>query len=577
MKFRPALFSFLGKVTPALPILRWLPGYERCRLRPDVVAGITLAAYAVPVSLAYASLAGLPPQAGLYCYLAGGIAYAVFGSSNQVAVGPTSAISILIGSAIGAMAAGDAAHQWQLAMFAAILAGIIGVIAWLVKLGGIVSFVSETILSGFKVGAGLVIATTQLPKFFGISSGGSDFFTRIIELVRHLGDVNLPSLGVGLVCLALLILGERFLPGRPVALGIVVLSIIVMSLSSLEALGVKTVGAIPSGLPQPGWPDVRLRDTDGLLGLALACFLLSYIESISVARTFGLKHRYPVDPNQELLALGAANFAAGIVSGYPLAGGMSQSAVNEKAGAQTPLALVFASCAIGIVLLFLTGLMSNLPQPVLAAVVLMAVKDLIRLRELRHYYRVSRLEFNISMAAVVGVLLFGILKGILLAAIFSILLLLKKTSRPHVSLLGRFHGTDRFGEISRYPDAEQVQGVLVARIEASLVYFNVQYILEEIQRLIREQHPEVQRVVIDLSTSPNIDIAGARMLAELNGRLTDAGVTLSLAEMHGALRDLVEAEGSLRSLEGCARRIGIAALLDDQGNNEELAIVEKDE
>ncbi|MRR33552.1 SulP family inorganic anion transporter [bacterium] len=559
---KPERYGFLGNLASVLAILRWLPGYDRAWLRPDLVAGITLAAYAVPVSLAYATLAGLPPQAGLYCYLAGGIAYALFGTSNQVAVGPTSAISILIGSAIGAMAAGDAAHQWQLAMFAAILAGVIGVIAWLLKLGGIVSFVSETILSGFKVGAGLVIATTQFPKLFGISSEGSNFFTRIIELVRHLGDVNMPSLAVGLGCLALLILGERFLPGRPVALGVVVLSIAVMSLAPLEALGVKTVGAIPSGLPLPGWPDVRLKDPDGLLGLALACFLLSYIESISVARTFGLKHRYPVDPNQELLAVGISNFAAGVSSGYPLAGGMSQSAVNEKAGARTPLALVFASGAIGVVLLFLTGMMSNLPQPVLAAVVLMAVKDLIRLKELRHYQRVSRLEFNVAMAAVIGVLLFGILMGILLAAIFSLLLLLKQASRPRITVLGRFPGTDRFGEISRYPEVEQVPGVLALRVESAFLYFNTQNILEEIVRLAGERQPPVSRVVIDLSTSPNFDLAGVRMLDELRERLSDSKISLCLAEMHGTVRDLLEAEGHFHLLEDVGRRVGIAECID---------------
>lgn len=551
-----------GYLKSALPILRWLPGYDRAKLRPDLVAGITLAAYAIPVSLAYASLAGLPSQAGLYCYLAGGIAYALFGTSNQLAVGPTSAISILIGSAIGAMAAGDVMQQWHLAMFAAILAGFIGVIAWLLKLGGIVSFVSETVLSGFKVGAGLVIATTQLPKLFGISSGGSDFFTRIIDLVRHLGETNMPSLAVGLGCLALLLLGERYLPGRPVALGVVVLSITVMSLVPLEAMGVKTVGAIPSGLPLPGWPDVRLRDTDGLLGLALACFLLSYIESISVGRTFGLKHRCRVDPNQELLAVGAANFAAGVASGYPLAGGMSQSAVNEKAGACSPLALVFASAAIGVVLLFLTGLMSGLPQPVLAAVVLMAVRDLIRLKELRHYLRVSRLEFHVAMAAVAGVLLFGILKGILLAAIFSILLLLKQASRPRLAVLGRLPGTDRFGEISRYPEAEQVPGVLALRVEAALLYFNSQNILEEIVRLAAERHPSLNRVVIDLSTSPNVDLAGARMLAELRGRLADSGIRLHLAEVHGAVRDLLEADGLLQHLAAGGRRMGMAEIID---------------
>lgn len=550
---------FLDRLASVLPILTWLPGYRRSWLGEDCVAGITLAAYAIPVSIAYASLAGLPSQAGLYCYLVGGIAYAVIGTSRQIAVGPTSAISILIASAIGAMAVGDPIHQWHLAMFAAILAGVIGVTAWLLKLGGIVSFVSETILSGFKVGAGLVIATTQLPKLFGVSSGGSDFFSRIIDLVRHLGDINMPSLGVGVVCLALLILGERFLPGRPVVLGVVILSIVVMSLAPLEASGVKTVGTIPSGLPKPGWPDVRLRDTDGLLGLALACFLLSYIESISVARTFGLKHRYPVDPNQELLALGVSNFAAGVASGYPLAGGMSQSAVNENAGARTPLALVFASCTIGIVLLFLTGLMSSLPQPVLAAVVLVAVKDLIRIKELRHYLRVSRIEFNVAMAAVVGVLLFGILKGILLAAIFSILLLLKQASRPRVSILGRFPGTDRFGDVSRYPETEQVPGVLALRVEAAFLYFNSQNILEEIVRLAGEQQPPVSRVVIDLSSSPNFDLAGIRMLQVLHERLADSKIALNLAEMHGTVRDLLEAEGLHPQLD-C--RAGIAAVID---------------
>jgi len=557
-----AIFGSIRKLTSALPIFRWLPGYHRSWLRPDIVAGITLAAYAVPVSLAYASLAGLPSQAGLYCYLAGGIAYAVFGTSKQLAVGPTSAISILIGSAIGAMAAGDVLTQWHLAMFAAIIAGVIGVVGWLLKLGGIVSFVSETILSGFKLGAALVIATTQLPKLFGISSGGSDFFTRIIDLVRHLGDINMPSLTVGLSCLALLLLGERFLPGRPVALGVVILAIVAMSLAPLEEMGVKTVGTIPSGLPQLGWPDVRLRDTDGLLTLALACFLLSYIESISVARTFGLRHRYPINPNQELLALGVANFASGVASGYPLAGGMSQSAVNEKAGARTPLALVFASCTIGGVLLFLTGLMSNLPQPVLAAVVLMAVKDLIRLKDLRYYHRVSRLEFNVAMAAVVGVLLFGILKGILLAAIFSILLLLKQASRPRITVLGRFPGSSRFGEVSRYPETEPVPGVLALRVEAAFLYFNSQNIMEEIVRLTGEQQPPVSRVVIDLSTSPNVDLAGAHMLAELHERLTDSGVTLSLAEMHSTVRDLLEADGLLQNLSGSRRRVGMAEIID---------------
>jgi MFS superfamily sulfate permease-like transporter len=253
---------------------------------------------------------------------------------------------------------------------------------------------------------------------FGISVGGSNFFTRIVEVFRHLGETNLATLGVGLGALTLLVLGERLLRRRPIALFVVALSIVAMSFSSLSGRGVKTVGAIPQGFPHFGWPIVQWSEVDNLLGVALACFLLSYVESISVARTFSLKHRYPISAGQELLALGVANFAAGVGQGYPLAGGMSQSAVNEKGGAQTPMALVVASAGIGVVLLFLTGLMHNLPEPVLAAVVLIAVGGLIRPRELRHLYRISRMEFRVAMVATVGVLAFGILKGVLLAAIF---------------------------------------------------------------------------------------------------------------------------------------------------------------
>ncbi len=545
-----------------LPVFQWLPHYRQEWFRPDCIAGLTLAAYAVPVSLAYASLAGLPSQAGLYCYLIGGIVYALFGTSRQVAVGPTSAISILIGSALGSMALGGSQDQANLAMCTALLAGAIGIIAWMLQLGSVVSFVSETILSGFKIGAGLVIAATQVPKLFGVSSGGHEFFECLADLFRHFGDLNLPSLLVGMVSLAIILLGERFLSGRPVALGVLVLSVVAMLFFPLADLGVKPVGIISSGFPHFGLPAVALNDAKGLLGLALACFLLSYVESISVARTFGIKHRYQTDANQELLAMGVANLAAGLSSGYPLAGGMSQSAVNDKAGAKTPLSLIFASAAIAVVLLLFTGFMSHLPQPVLAAVVLVAIKDLIKLKELRHLKRVSKIEFYTAMAALVGVLLFGILKGILLAALFSIILMIKQTAHPRITALGRFTGSDRFGETSRYPNAERIPGVLALRVEAAFLYFNVQNIKEEILRMINLQIPSVKLVVIDLSTSPYVDLAGVRMLNELHDILAESGISLKLAEMHGGVRDLLKAEGLIQRLGGFERRMSIAELVD---------------
>ena len=551
---------FITRLKTALPIIQWLPSYRSEWLRPDIVAGVTLAAYGIPVAVAYSSLAGLAPEAGLYCYLLGGIAYALFGTSRQLAIGPTSAISILIGSAIGGMATGDALRQSHLAAGVAILAGIIGLICWLLRLGNLANFVSETILSGFKVGAGLVIASTQLPKLFGIASGGSSFFSRIMQLVKHLPETHVLTLMVGAGALLLLILGEKFLPNRPSALFVVAISIGVMTWFPLASQGVKIVGAIPQGLPSLGWPLVRWNEVDELLGLALACFLLSYVESISTVRTFAVKHGYPIDADQELLALGAANFAAGFGGGYPLAGGMSQSAVNEKGGARSQLSLVFASVTIAIVLLFLTGLMSNLPQAVLAAIVLMAIKGLVNPHELRHLYRVNKMEFRIAMVATLGVLAFGILKGVLLAAVFSLLLLLKRASNPRIANLGRLPGTNRFVDITHAPEAELLTDVLALRIETAMLYFNVENVRKEILGRVATGSA-IRTVVLDLSASPNIDLAGVRMLGQLHKELRTRGIAFRLAGVHGNVRQFLQVEELDGVIEGAAARMKVADLV----------------
>jgi len=548
------------RLRSALPVLHWARRYEKRWLRLDFVAGLTLAAYAIPVSLAYASLAGLPGEAGLYGYLLGGIVYAALGTSRQMAVGPTSAISILVGASLGGIVSDDASRQIQLAMATAVLVGAMGTLAWLFRLGNIVNFISETVLSGFKVGAGLVIISTQLPKLFGVRTGGGNFFSRIVQIVEHLGQTNLPTLAVGAGALTLLILGERLLPRRPIALFVVVLSIVFMSAMPMAGLGVKTIGSIPAGLPHLRWPLVAWHEVDDLFALALGCFLLAYVEGISVARTFALKHGYEINADQELLALGAANLVSGLGHGYPLAGGMSQSAVNEKGGAKTPLALAFASLSISAVLLFLTGLMKNLPDPVLAAVVLMAVWGLIHPQELKHIRLASKVEFRVAMVATLGVLVFGILKGVLLAAVLSMLLLLRRASRPRVLLLGRLPGSDRFVDVLRYAEHELVPGVLVFRIESGLFYFNVQNVKGEI--LSRAgAYSGLKLVILDLSTSANIDLAGGRMLSDLHWELTKRGAKLKLAEVHGDVRDLLRAEGLQEHVEGIEQRVGVAALV----------------
>ena len=454
-------------LTAIFPPLEWLPRYQPSWLPHDLIAGVTLAAYAIPVSLAYASLAGLPPEFGIYCYLVGGLGYALFGSSRQLAVGPTSAIAMLVGTTVAGMAAGDPARWGDIAALTALVVAALGGLAWLFRLSGLVSFISETILIGFKAGAALTIALTQLPKLFGVPGGGDNFFERLWILAGQLGQTNLVVFALGAAAIVLLLAGERLLPGKPVALAVVAASIVVVSLAGLARHGVSIVGALPAGLPQLAWPALRASDVDGVLPLAAACFLLGYVESISAARTLAGKNGYEIDARQELLALGTANLLAAVSHGFPIAGGLSQSAVNDKAGARTPLALVFASATIGVCLLFLTNLLHNLPNVILAAIVLVAVKGLIDLAALRHLWRVSRFEFSVSMVALFGVLLLGILKGVLLAVVVSLLMLLASAAKPHVAFLARIPGTRRYSDAERHPENEPIPGVLIFRVEAA--------------------------------------------------------------------------------------------------------------
>jgi high affinity sulfate transporter 1 len=551
-----------------IPPANWLVQYRLSWLAGDAVAGITLAAYAIPVSLAYAGLAGLPPEVGVYGYLLGGLGYALLGSSRQLAVGPTSAISLMIAATVGAMAAGDALRYAQIASLTAFVVAGLCFLAWLLRLSALVKLISDSILVGFKAGAGLTIAMTQLPSLFGVMGGGHNFFERTVLLIGQLGQTHWLVLSVGLVAIVLLVLGERILPGRPIALGVVALSIIVAILLGLPSQGVPTTGTIPAGLPAFEGPALRLRDVEGILPLAAGCLLLAYIEGVSAARAFAAKHGYPLDPRQELLGLGAANLATGLGQGYPVAGGLSQSAVNDKAGAQTALSLVFCSVTLGLCLLLLTGLLENLPKAVLAAVVLTAVYGLIDFPALYRMWRISRIDFYAATIALGAVLLLGILHGILLAALASILLLLAQVSRPHVAFLGRIPGTTNFSDLERHPENEPLTGVIAFRPEASLIYVNAETVLESVLRRLSMDHAQrINLVICDLSASPYIDLAGARMLHDLDGVLTERDIALRIIGAHGRVRDLLRAA----KLQEKVGRIDRGVTIDDLLSREQQA------
>ena len=340
-----------------------------------------------------------------------------------------------------------------------------------------------------------------------------------------------------------------------------VLALLVMSFTPLGHAPIAVGTPLQGGLPAISSFALDAAHYRSLLSLAFACFLLSYVEAISASRTFALQHGYEVDPRQELLGLGAANLLAGMFHGYPVAGGLSQSAVNEKAGARSTISLVFASLALALVLLLLTGLFRNLPEAVLAAVVLVAVKGLVDFARFRHLWVVSRQDFYAAAIALVGVLVMGILDGVILAALASLVMLLVRTANPHVAFLGRIPGTERFSDLERHPDNEQIPGVLAFRTEAVLLYFNCESVFQRVMARARVSSSGLKLVVCDLSTSPYVDFAGARMLDRLHAELAAQGVEFHVVDAHGSVRDLLRAEGLERDIGHISRKVSLAELI----------------
>src|SRR5438034_1515615 len=497
-------------LTHWIPALSWLRAYNRRWLRSDVFAGITLAAYLLPAGLGDASLANLPPEAGLYACLFGGLFFWLFCSSRHTVISVTSAISLLIGASLGGIAGGDTTRFGALAAGTALLVAVIAFIAWLAKAGVIVNFISESVMTGFKCGVALFLASTQLPKLFGLHGAHGDFWENSQHFLKHLHETNSTSLLVGGSALAVLILGKIFLKNKPVALFVVIAGIVSASALSLDARGVKLLGTVPQGLPPIGLPGVYWHDLNELLPLAFACFLLGAVETAAIGRMFTAKHGGRLDANQEFLALAASNLAVGLGRGFPVSGGMSQSLVNEGAGARTPLSGAFAAGIILVVVLFFSHLLAALPQPVLAAVVLVAVAGLFKVSALKHLWRSDRTEFFIAIAAIVGVLGQGLLRGVMIGAIISLVLLIRRASRPHVAVLGCMPGTRRFSDHERHPDNELIPGVLIFRPESGLMYFNMDHVRDRIVDRVGAETTPPRLVVLDLSAAPREDMSCAQ-------------------------------------------------------------------
>lgn len=531
--------SFLKRLIPAS---QWLSDYTLKLFGNDTLAGMTLAAYAIPVSLAYATLAGLPPQYGVYGYLIGGIFYALLGTGRQLAIGPTSAISLLIGTTLVSLANGDPQRWVDISSLTALVFAVMSVMAYALRLNSIINFISETVLLGFKAGAAITIGLTQLPKLFGVAGGGTNFLERVTTLIHQLPETNISVLIFGLLAIIMIFAGEKLLPGKPVTIIVVAISIIIISGTSLGVSGFKTIGVIPAGLPRLNLPSFNIEDIKSVVPLAFACFLLAYIESVSAAKSLAQKNDYEIDARQELLALGVANLATSLGHGYPVSGGLSQSAVNEEAGAKTPVSLVIASGTIAVCLLFLTDLLKNLPTVILASVVLVAIRGLVNFKEFNRLRKVNHFDFIIASLALLSVIVFGILQGVVIAAIASLILIIRIVSTPHVAFLGRIPGTNRYTDMKRHPDNETLPGVLLFRVESPLLYFNVENIYHTVWSKIISSGSELKVVIFDLSTSAYIDSSGARLIKKLYLNLETRGISLKVAEAHSEVRDILRFE-----------------------------------
>ncbi len=554
-----------------LPITGWLPSYSKSLLRADLIAGMTLTAFAVPELMAFAQLAGLPPEYGLYAGIVAPLVYCLLGTIRHLNVGPSSSEAILTAAMLGLLTGIDASRYAALAALTVLMAGSIAIIARVFRLGFMVNLISETVLKGFLAGVGIVIIGGQLFKIFGIPSIKGAFFDQMGYLISSLGQANIPTLIISIISIGFLFGIGRKYPRIPSALIIVILSIIVVSVTDLTSRGVLVVGMIPAGLPGLVLPPLSFSDIQLLFPLAFAIFLLSYVEGMSIGTDLSRKYRYKVDANQELLALGVTGITTSLFQGFPVAGSFSRTALNEASGAKTQITGVVAAIFTAIVALFLTGLFSNMPEAVIGSLILVAVTRLIDIPGLIRISHISRNEFVIALATCVGVLLFGILSGVFLGVILSILDILYRFTTPRIAILGKVPGTRHYADRIRHPENEAMAGVLIIRVDAPLIFANAEMVKERIENFIGED-PDIRLVILDMSTSPIIDVSASDMIVDLCDELRTSGIEVKIAEATWQVRRMLRLSGVEETIgEEVTQTTSIETVLDDWNCNEKAA------
>jgi len=533
-----------------VPIAAWLPRYDRSWLRWDVVAGLTVWAIVVPESIAYAVIAGVPVEYGLYAVPLALLGYVVFGGCRQLFVGPSATVASVSAVALGD-AAGSSPSASQAVVLSAALAlmvGVIYVLLGLARMGFVARFFAKPVLDGFIVGLGLFIAVGQLPHLVGIEKPEGNTVHIFVTTLRDIGSWEWTTVAVGIVSLAALFAFARFAPKAPGALIVVAASIIAVRAFDLTSHGVQIVGEVPTGFHFASWSEISWDQLRDLLPGALAVILVGFAQSIATAKAYGAKNGYRVDANQELIGYGAANIGAGVLQGFTVTGSLSKSAAAEEAGGKSPVLLAITSALTVVTILFLAGLFRNLAEATLAAVVIHAVSGMIDFPKLARLWRTHRDEFVLAAGALLGVIVFDILPGVVIGVALSFALLIRRLDHPYVALLGRSRDGTRFEDLTAHEDATAVPGALIYRFESPLVFANAEIFSDGVLGAVAEADPAPEAVILDFESVPDIDSTGDDALIELQGTLQDQHIRLLVVRAMSDVRELMSRDGAMDAI-----------------------------
>jgi SulP family sulfate permease len=534
-----------------LPILGWLPKYDKAWLAGDIIAGLSVWALMVPQSLGYADISGVPVQYGLYAAAIALLVYPIFTTSRHVVTGPSSTISAVTGASVLMVTTSGSPEAVQLVAAITILAGLLYVLLYILRMGWISNFLSESVLTGFIFGIGIDVVIGQLKKITGSPQSGETAWQKLISWIQGLPETNIPTLILGVSLLIMLFLLHRYAPKIPGALVAVVVGIGAAMLLPLAEMGVALTGPVPSGLPSFVLPslDFILQNLAVILPAAIGVMLVGFSESLATARQYASKYHYDIDIDQEMLAQGMANTTSGLFQGINVDGSLSKSALNDSSGGKTQVASLAQSVFVILTLLFLAPLFANLPTAALGAIVITAVVfGLFKVKEMRRLRRLSRVEFWLAMAALLGVLTFGTLPGVFIGVALSLLWLIWRSSHPAIPVLGKLSDEQAYYSLENHPEAITYPGIVVIRFDGPLFFATASSLRTRVRQLTRDVDPPVKAVILDMESTTIIDLEGSGELQEVVKELKEEGIEFYIARVKAKIMQTLEKDGALETI-----------------------------